>query len=95
MRINHFLNVRNLDLRELPIRITDVCPLLVDEMLNVSEFKTNSISDCQKLLALIEQSVQTVKKRDAEAARSGLDVIFVESRRNPYISRLCIANRNL
>lgn len=61
LRLNHDVNVRHLDPRELPIRITDICPLLVDEMLNISELKTSSISDCQKLLALIEQSTQTVK----------------------------------
>ncbi len=112
LRINRFLNVRNLDPREPPIRITDVCPLLVDEMLNISELKTSSISDCQKLLALIEQSTQTVKNGMLKILvidslnsflikvlkqtllfldtlrDHGWTVIFVESRRTPYIKAL-------
>ena len=112
LRINHFLNVRNLDPRELPIRITDACPLLLDEMLNISDLKTSSISDCQKLLALIEQSTQSIKNEmpkilviDSlnpflikvlkqtllflDTLRDyGWTIIFVESRRNPYIKAL-------
>lgn len=112
LRINYFLNVRNLDPRELPINITDERPLLLDEMLNISELKTSSISDCQKLLALIEQSTQTVKNGMPKILvidslnpflikvlkqtllffdtlrDHGWTVIFVESRRNPYIKAL-------
>ncbi len=112
LRLNHALNVRHLDPRELPIRITDVCPLLLDEMLNISELKTSSISDCQKLLALIEQSTQTVKNEMPKILvidslnpflikvlkqtllfldtlrDHGWTVIFVESRRNPYLKAL-------
>ena len=112
LRLNHAVNVRHLDPRELPIRITDICPLLVDEMLNISELKTSSISDCQKLLALIEQSTQTVKNGMPKILvidslnsfllkvlkqtllfldtlrDHGWTVIFVESRRTPYIKAL-------
>ena len=112
LRINHSLNVCNLDPRELPIRFTDVCPLLVDVMLNISELKTSSISDCQKLLVLIEQSTQAVKNGMLKILvidslnpflikvlkqtllfldtlrDHGWTVIFVESRRNPYLKAL-------
>ena len=81
-------------------------------MLNISELKTSSISDCQKLLALIEQSTQTVKNGMLKILvidslnsflikvlkqtllfldtlrDHGWTVIFVESRRTPYIKAL-------
>ena len=49
-------------------------------MLNISELKTSSISDCQKLLALIEQSTQTVKNE--------MPKILVIDSLNPFLIKV-------
>ena len=66
LQINHGLNVSDLNQWQLSNNISGPSPLLLDMPLNISKLDPKSISDCQHLLTLIEQ---TVWRQNAEGPK--------------------------
>lgn len=66
LQINHGLNVSDLNQWQLSNNISGPYPLLLDMPLNISKLDPKSISDCQHLLTLIEQ---TVWRQNAEGPK--------------------------